>query len=676
MLNNNLKENDMERTEKICDSPRNKSRVTIKYEYNPVTDLLGKGGYGEVYKVKILKNIPNNSNYAIKIFEKSNLYQDEDKSFRILNEIKIHRSLNHEHICKYEHSFEDKKNVYILMEYCEYGTLSSFLKTRVRFEEIEIRFYMFQVLLVLKYFRKQKIIHRDLTLGNIFLKDYKTVKIGDFGFAYRDYENEEKSGIICGTPGYFTPESNTAKYSYKTDIFDFGVCIYYLFGGKLPLQTSQQSYDLFALGELQFEKHIKLSEEALDLLKNTITIENKRLDLDKIFEHPFFKKGKGLSKDNFPDYNDKDYMEQIDKLTNEFDIKPMVRQNKKDKNIKDNKGQNSSSENSNDISHSFSDTSSKKNDGALDSSKSSHKNHSKNVTFNMNNVFYQNKGKNNKKSDIFRENLRKSLKDQNGIAFEIIKNAVKGQMIRRNSKLLNDKKIDFNNNTLGGENIENLENDSKNEENFYDLFKNHIKLDINCIIYITKIYDNLREYCGIGYELNNKNIGFIFNDDSQMTKLNDNLQYIFYHKKDINKNITHHTIINLPPKNINLNTENKLKFLWQIIEEFNKIKYKEKYIINNYNITNIEDDIYIVKYKKSRKGYFFILSNKSIQVNYFDGIKILFNYYPKGIAYFQNDKNNTVTIFPLNDAQNFYDVDCEDPFINSKIRYAIREIKK
>ena len=93
----------------------------------------------------------------------------------------------------------------------------------------------------------------------------------------------------------------------------------------MPLYSSQQSYDLFVNGDLIFEKNIKLSEEAYDLLKNTITIENKRLDLDKIFEHPFFKKGKGLSIEKFPDYNNKDYMTKIAKLTSEFQIKPMIR---------------------------------------------------------------------------------------------------------------------------------------------------------------------------------------------------------------------------------------------------------------------------------------------------------------------------------------------------------------
>ena len=214
---NNQENQEKDHTKTIRDSPKNKSRVTIEYQYDTEKDLLGTGGYGEVYKVKKKRaNISQNDpEYALKIFNKINFYKENDKGSRILTEIKIQRSLNHEHIVKYEHSFEDKKsiglvgrwllrrsfedkkNVYILMEYCGNGTLASMMKTRKHLEEYEIRYYMFQVLSVLKYFRREKIVHRDLTLGNIFLKDKKTVKIGDFGFAYKESENEEKAGVIC-----------------------------------------------------------------------------------------------------------------------------------------------------------------------------------------------------------------------------------------------------------------------------------------------------------------------------------------------------------------------------------------------------------------------------------------------------------------------------------------------
>ena len=167
LTSNSLKEEEKDNKEIICDSPKNKSRETIRYEFDRKKDHLGSGGYGDVFKVKMLKN--KEPMYALKIFSKSNLYKKQDKGSRVLTEIKIHRSLNHEHICKFEHAFEDNKNVYILMEYCGAGTLEKYLEKRQKLDEFEIRYYMFQVLLVLQYLRRQKIVHRDLTLANIFL---------------------------------------------------------------------------------------------------------------------------------------------------------------------------------------------------------------------------------------------------------------------------------------------------------------------------------------------------------------------------------------------------------------------------------------------------------------------------------------------------------------------------
>ena len=431
MLNNNEKENENNKKVKIRDSSHNKSRITMEYEYNPINDLLGKGGFGEVYKVKLINNINQQKFYAVKIVDKHILYNNFGRASRLLNEIKIHRSLNHENICKYEHCFEDYKKVYILMEYCEKGNLSSLLKTRLRLEEIEIRFYMFQVLLVLKYLRRQKIVHRDLTLRNIFLKDYKTVKIGDFGFAFKENEYEENNGEICGTPGYYTPESNNYKYSYKTDIFDFGVCIYYLFGGKLPLDTSQLSYDLFVNEDIEFEKKVKLSEEAFDLLKKTITLENKRIDLDTIYVHPFFKKGKGLSKESFPDYDDKDYMIKIAKLTNDFDIKPMTRTTIKEvKQILKKKKKRKKKTLSSNISYFFDEksddySSSSGDSRIISSNKNSYESHPKNVTFTLSNKNGKNsfdkntedKLENSEKEEINLINKIKKSKGENKIIF-------------------------------------------------------------------------------------------------------------------------------------------------------------------------------------------------------------------------------------------------------------------
>jgi polo-like kinase 1 len=59
--------------------------------------------------------------------------------------------------------------------------------------EPECRYFVHQIALACDYLHKNKIIHRDLKLGNLFLNDEMEIKIGDFGLATLvDFEGERK----------------------------------------------------------------------------------------------------------------------------------------------------------------------------------------------------------------------------------------------------------------------------------------------------------------------------------------------------------------------------------------------------------------------------------------------------------------------------------------------------
>ena len=663
---NNKDNREKNRIEVIRDSPKNKSRVTIEYQFDVENDLLGIGGYGEVYKVR-KKNGNMNQNepeYALKIFNKANFIKDNEKGSRVLTEIKIQRSLNHEHIVKYEHSFEDKKNVYILMEYCGKETLATLLKKRKHLEEYEVRFYMFQVLSVLKYFRREKIVHRDLTLGNIFLKDIKTVKIGDFGFAYKESENEEKVGVVCGTPSYYTPESNNAKYSYKTDIYDFGLCIYYLFGGRPAYKQPIECAELFTTKEsFPFDRRLNFSDEAYDLLKQLVTVESQRIDLDKIYYHPFFNCGKGLSKDKFPEYNENNKNQFIKELK-ELPAKEglILTHNRIDIS-------NSNSQNVNTTPEFQNSKISNEPYNNLRNSSSG-----KNVSFNINeNTIYQKLNKNsnfknkikenskNQNSDFFFENINNinlnhiKPTDESDEIFNIMNNNNLSEEFKTKTAK-NDKDYDLNN----------ISSITFQEDNDYDKNKK--------LIYIDKINDNLIDYCGIGYQLNNKNIGVYFNDNSQLVKIYKKNKYILYFFKEQNNRYTKEKI-NLPIKNTHNHLEKKIKFLIRIMESFNLKKHKENKP-NKENINEDEENIIILKYKyKYNKGIsFFLLSNQNIQVNFSDKTKIIFIFgIRKKIVYVDNQ--GEISTFPITN-DNFNNFKCDDKEIIRKINFAIDQINR
>ena len=66
-------------------------------------------------------------------------------------------------------------------------------KRRKAITEPEAHYFMYHMLLGVKHLHEQKIIHRDLKLGNLFLNDNMELKIGDFGLATKlDFEGERK----------------------------------------------------------------------------------------------------------------------------------------------------------------------------------------------------------------------------------------------------------------------------------------------------------------------------------------------------------------------------------------------------------------------------------------------------------------------------------------------------
>lgn len=87
---------------------------------------------------------------------------------------------------------------------------------------------------------QNRIMHRDLKLGNLFLTDKMEVKVGDFGLATKIEFAGEKKRTVCGTPNYIAPEviDNKAGHSFEVDIWSFGVIMYAMLFGRPPFETS------------------------------------------------------------------------------------------------------------------------------------------------------------------------------------------------------------------------------------------------------------------------------------------------------------------------------------------------------------------------------------------------------------------------------------------------------
>ena len=259
--------------------------------------FLGKGGFAKCYE---FTNIESKKIIAAKIVPKATLQKSRQRA-KLLSEIKIHRSLNHPNVVHFEHVFEDGENVYILLELCTNQSLNELIKRRRRLMEIEAQCYVYQIFQGQKYLHANKIIHRDLKLGNLFLNEKMEMKMGDFGLAAKLEFDSEKRHTVCGTPNYIAPEilENKTGHSYEVDIWSLGVIIYTLTVGRPPFETPdvKSTYKKIKMCAYSFPEHIPLSENVKDIVNKILCLDpSKRLTLNECLNHPFMNNGNNIPK--------------------------------------------------------------------------------------------------------------------------------------------------------------------------------------------------------------------------------------------------------------------------------------------------------------------------------------------------------------------------------------------
>jgi serine/threonine-protein kinase len=83
-----------------------------------------------------------------------------------------------------------------------------------------------------------KIIHRDVSLGNILIAPSGAVKLIDFGIASSDIKrNVTEVGMIKGKLHYMAPEQLSDQVDHRVDIYQTGVCLYWMATGIQPFQN-------------------------------------------------------------------------------------------------------------------------------------------------------------------------------------------------------------------------------------------------------------------------------------------------------------------------------------------------------------------------------------------------------------------------------------------------------
>ncbi|CUM66804.1 uncharacterized protein PRCAT00004486001 [Priceomyces carsonii] len=278
-----------EKLSALCKTPPSIVRTRNGKDYRRGS-FLGEGGFARCFQMKDTSG----QIFAAKTVAKISIKNEKTKT-KLLSEIKIHKSLLHPNIVNFKDCFEDDVNVYILLEICPHQSLMELLKTRKRVSEPEVRYFMVQIVGAIKYLHSRRVIHRDLKLGNIFFDPDMNLKIGDFGLATVLPSSDSRKYTICGTPNYIAPEvlgGKTSGHSFEVDIWAIGIMMYALLIGKPPFQAKdvQVIYERIKKTEYSFPVDKPISEEARILIKDLLSLNPlQRPNINEILNYDWFK---------------------------------------------------------------------------------------------------------------------------------------------------------------------------------------------------------------------------------------------------------------------------------------------------------------------------------------------------------------------------------------------------
>ncbi|RKP03918.1 hypothetical protein CXG81DRAFT_8896, partial [Caulochytrium protostelioides] len=190
-------------------------------------NIIGSGAFGKVYQGL---NIESGAVVAVKQIRTHDVPKAELKIIRA--EITLLKELSHPNIVSYVGFENTKDSIYIMMEYCESGSLQSIVKKFGRIGEPLLSIYMAQTLEGLVFLHAQGVIHRDLKAGNILTTKSGQIKLADFGVATR---SADASKTVAGSPYWMAPEViELCGASTASDIWSVGCTAIELYQGEPP----------------------------------------------------------------------------------------------------------------------------------------------------------------------------------------------------------------------------------------------------------------------------------------------------------------------------------------------------------------------------------------------------------------------------------------------------------
>ncbi|MED6131484.1 hypothetical protein PIB30_010237 [Stylosanthes scabra] len=214
-----------------------------------LSNKLGEGGYGPVYKGTLLED---GQEIAVKRLSRSSGQGYEE----FMNEIMVISKLQHRNLVRLLGCCIERDEKILIYEYMPNKSLDAYIFDQSgRILNWEERFSIIEGiargLLYLHRDSRLRIIHRDLKMSNILLDEELNPKIADFGIAkiFTRTQDMVNTRRVVGTYGYMSPEYVIQGiFSEKSDVFSFGVLLLEIVSKRKNASFYEDAESLSLLG--------------------------------------------------------------------------------------------------------------------------------------------------------------------------------------------------------------------------------------------------------------------------------------------------------------------------------------------------------------------------------------------------------------------------------------------
>ncbi|XP_044303887.1 membrane-associated tyrosine- and threonine-specific cdc2-inhibitory kinase [Varanus komodoensis] len=224
---------------------------------------LGRGSFGEVYKVRCKEN---GQLYAVK--RSVEPFRGKSDRQRKLAEVRKHERVGHHPNCvSFVQAWEERGQLYIQTELCP-SSLLQYCEENGPLPEWQVRAFLWDLLQGLHHLHSRNLLHMDVKPANIFLSSSNSCKLGDFGLML-ELDSGDLSDAQEGDPRYMAPELLCGEYTKAADVFSLGITILEI-SSNMELPNGGEGWQQLRQGYVPPEFTAGLSAELRTLLASML----------------------------------------------------------------------------------------------------------------------------------------------------------------------------------------------------------------------------------------------------------------------------------------------------------------------------------------------------------------------------------------------------------------------